>query len=290
MTPDDATRAGIPGQVAAALAEDVGAGDLTAQLIDPADTLAATVVCREEAVLCGTAWAEEVFRQIDPRVALRWHARDGDALSPQALLCELSGPSRALLTGERSALNFLQLLCATASATRRFVDAVAGTSATILDTRKTLPGLRLAQKYAVRCGGGSNHRTGLYDGILIKENHIAAAGSITAAVQAAHANRPPGVFVEVEVETLAELEEALAAGADYLLLYNFSLSLMRDAVSLTGGRARLEASGGVTLDAVRAIAATGVDCISVGALTKDVAAVDLSMRFSRPGTPVNRRR
>lgn len=279
MTPDPATLEAMQQQVALALEEDIGSGDLTAQLIAPDSTLSATIVCRDRAVLCGRAWADQVFRTLDPALALRWRAEDGDTLAADTLLCELTGPSRALLTGERTALNFLQLLSATATQTRRYVDAVAGTGAIVLDTRKTLPGLRLAQKYAVRCGGGNNHRTGLFDGILIKENHIAAASSITAAVQVAQANRPEGVFVEVEVENLEELREALTASADYILLDNFSLDAMREAVATTAGRARLEASGGVTLETVRAIAETGVDAISVGALTKDVTAVDLSMRF-----------
>ena len=282
MTPDPATRTAIAPQVADALAEDIGDGDLTAQLIDRDSRLCASILCREPAVLCGRAWVEEVFGQLDSRITLRWHAEDGAHLASGFTLCELEGPSRALLTGERTALNFLQLLSGTATVTRRFVTAVAGTNAAILDTRKTLPGLRLAQKYAVRCGGGSNHRRGLYDGILIKENHIAAAGSISTAIREAQACRPQGVFVEVEVEDLGELEQALAAAADYVLLDNFSLAQMRDAVVLTAGRARLEASGGVTLETVRSIADTGVDFISVGALTKDVLAVDLSMRFAGP--------
>ena len=268
----------IAAQVRAALAEDVGTGDRTAALI-PADAIGrAHVVCREAAVLSGTPWVDEVFRQIDPRVAIEWLAHDGDAIAPNQTLCRLNGPARSLLTGERAALNFLQTLSGTATLARRWADAVAGTGARILDTRKTIPGLRLAQKYAVTCGGCHNHRIGLYDAVLIKENHIAAAGSVTAALHAAIANAA-GLEIEIEVETLEQLREALVAGARRILLDNFPLERLREAVAIAAGRARLEASGGVTLDTVRAIAETGVDDISVGALTKDVRAVDLSMRF-----------
>lgn len=263
-----------------ALTEDVGAGDLTADLI-PANTWAeAQVITREEAVLCGAAWFEEVFRSLDKRVRVEWLARDGERLRANQILCTLEGPARALLTGERTALNFLQTLSGTATVTRRYVDAVQGTRAKILDTRKTLPGLRAAQKYAVRCGGGQNHRMGLYDAILIKENHIAAAGSVSAAVRAARAAAPGGTPVEVEVENLEQLKEALAAGTDRLLLDNFSLKRLREAVQETAGRAKLEASGGITFENLRAIAETGVDYISIGALTKHVRAVDLSLRFT----------
>jgi nicotinate-nucleotide pyrophosphorylase (carboxylating) len=262
-----------------ALAEDVGDGDRTAALIPATQANRGYVLTREDAVLCGTAWFDEVFRQLDARVRVAWEAKDGDAVKPKQILCRLDGPARAILTGERTALNFLQTLSATASAARRYVDAVRGTQATILDTRKTLPGLRRAQKYAVRCGGAHNHRVGLYDGILIKENHIAASGSITAAVRAARNDAPPGVFVEVEVETLAQLREALDAGAERVLLDNFTLDDIRTAVAATRGRAKLEVSGGVTLDNIRPLAETGVDYISVGALTKHVRAVDLSLRF-----------
>ena len=268
----------IAAQVRAALAEDVGTGDRTAALIPADATGRAHVVCREAAVLSGTAWVDEVFRQIDPRVAIGWLADDGDAIAPNQTLCRLNGPARSLLTGERAALNFLQTLSGTATLARRWADAVAGTGARILDTRKTIPGLRLAQKYAVTCGGCHNHRIGLYDAVLIKENHIAAAGSVTAALHAAVANAA-GLEIEIEVETLEQLREALAAGARRILLDNFPLERLREAVAIAAGRARLEASGGVTLDTVRAIAETGVDDISVGALTKDVRAVDLSMRF-----------
>ena len=272
--PDD-----IAETVRRALAEDVGAGDLTADLIPANIRAQAQVITREEAVLCGQAWFEEVFRSLDKRVRVEWLARDGERVRANQILCTLEGPARALLTGERTALNFLQTLSGTATVTRRYVDAVQGTRAQILDTRKTLPGLRGAQKYAVRCGGGQNHRMGLYDAILIKENHIAAAGSVSAAVRAARAAAPGGTTVEVEVENLEQLKEALAAGTDRLLLDNFSLKRLREAVHETAGRAKLEASGGITLENLRTIAETGVDYISIGALTKHVRAVDLSLRF-----------
>jgi nicotinate-nucleotide pyrophosphorylase (carboxylating) len=268
----------IAAQVRAALAEDVGTGDRTAALI-PADAIGrAHVLSREAAVLSGTPWVDEVFRQLDPRVAIDWLAHDGDAIVPDQILCRLKGPARSLLTGERAALNFLQTLSGTATLARRWADAVAGTGARILDTRKTIPGLRLAQKYAVTCGGCHNHRIGLYDAVLIKENHSAAAGSVASALRAAQA-QAAGLEIEIEVETLDQLREALAAGARRVLLDNFPLPRLREAVAIAAGQARLEASGGVTLDTVRAIAETGVDDISVGALTKDVRAVDLSMRF-----------
>ena len=265
--------------VHAALAEDVGTGDVTARLIPEDAGGRAHVISREHAVLCGSAWFNAVFQCLDESVQVHWEARDGDAVAPDQVLCRLEGPARALLTGERSALNFLQTLSGTATLARRYAEAVAGLPVRILDTRKTLPGLRLAQKYAVRTGGCHNHRTGLYDGILIKENHIAAAGSLTAAVQAARA-LGTGLDVEVEVEDLDQVREALDAGADILLLDNFSRADLVAAVALTAGRAKLEASGGVTLETVRAIAATGVDYVSVGGLTKDVHALDLSMRFA----------
>lgn len=269
----------IEDNVRRALEEDVGTGDLTAALI-PGDKLAhARLITRENAVLCGTAWANTVFRELDPRISLRWSAQDGDAISANQLLCQLEGPARALLTGERTALNFLQALSGTATAARRYVDAVRGTPAVILDTRKTIPGLRLAQKYAVRCGGARNHRIGLYDGILIKENHVAAAGSIGAAIRGAQAAAPADVFIEIEVESLGQLNEALAAGAKRILLDNFSLDEIRRAVGATRGLAQLEVSGNVTLETIRALAETGVDYISTGDITKNVRAVDLSMRF-----------
>ncbi|MFL6714659.1 MAG: carboxylating nicotinate-nucleotide diphosphorylase [Sulfurifustis sp.] len=269
----------IASAVRQALAEDIGSGDRTAALIPAAQTARARVVTREGAVLCGTGWFDEVCRQVDARIRVSWNASDGAAARADDVLCHAEGPARGLLTAERTALNFLQLLSGTATAARRYVDAVRGTRAVILDTRKTLPGLRRAQKYAVRCGGAENHRIGLYDGILIKENHIAAAGSITAAVRAARAGAPADVFVEVEVENLTALREAIDAGAERILLDNFELDGIRDAVAETAGRAKLEVSGGVTLANVRALAETGVDYISIGDITKNVRAVDLSMRF-----------
>lgn len=261
-----------------ALAEDIGSGDLTAALIDQRARASAQVVAREPAVLCGYAWFEETFRQLDQDVRFAWHAHDGDGISADQTVCRLEGLARALLTGERTALNFLQTLSGTATAARRYAEAVRGTSAVILDTRKTLPGLRRAQKYAVRVGGGANQRLALYDGILIKENHIAAAGGVGEALDAAFALNA-GVPVQVEVETLAQLETALARGAKSILLDNFTLDAMRDAVRVSNGDAVLEVSGGVNLDTVRAIAETGVDRISIGALTKDVRATDYSMRI-----------
>ena len=269
--------------VTAALQEDVGSGDLTAQLI-PADRAGrATVITREDAVLCGTAWFDEVFRQIDPRVRVTWSARDADRVRANQQLCTLEGAARSLLTGERNALNFLQMLSATATVTREYVDAVAGTKCRILDTRKTIPGLRVAQKYAVRCGGGMNYRIGLFDAILVKENHIAAAGSIASAV-AESRRLNSKVLLEVEVENLTQLREALDARVDRVLLDNFSLEQMREAVKVTrqhaNARTELEASGNLSLETLRAVAETGVDFISVGGLTKHVRAVDLSMRFT----------
>lgn len=266
----------IAATVQRALQEDIGSGDLTAHLIPENATANAELMTREDAVLCGAAWFDEVFRQLDPNVRCDWQAHDTETIHSGQLLCRLAGPARAILSGERCALNFLQTLSATATATHRYAEAVYGTKAVILDTRKTLPGLRRAQKYAVACGGGKNHRLGLYDAVLIKENHIAAAGSIRAALTQA---REAGAPVEIEIETLAQMHEALAAGADHLLLDNFDLAGLRAAVRETAGRAVLEASGSVTLDNVRAIAETGVDFISVGALTKHVHAVDLSLRF-----------
>lgn len=266
-----------------ALQEDIGTGDITSQLI-PVNTQAqAQVISRESAILCGTAWFDEVFRQLDSQVQVTWSVQEGEAIEPLQRLCQLSGPARALLTGERTALNFLQLLSGTATVAQRYVAAIKGTHTGILDTRKTLPGLRRAQKYAVRCGGGKNHRLGLYDAFLIKENHILAAGSITQAVMTArhHASHLP---IEVEVETLEQITEALQAGADILLLDNFNLNQLREAVIQVQGQAKLEASGGITLDAIRSIAETGVDYISIGAITKNVQAVDLSMRILSPGT------
>jgi len=273
----------LPEQVSRALREDIGPGDVTARLVPAAQTLRARIVCREAAILCGTPWAGEAFRQVEARIRVRWHAHDGDAVAAGAVVCELDGPARGILTAERTALNFLQLLSGTATATRQHVEAVAGTGCRILDTRKTIPGLRTAQKYAVRCGGGSNHRLGLYDMVLIKENHIAAAGSIGAAVAAAR-REAPGVRVEVETENLSELEQALAAGADVIMLDDFSLEDLRTAVARNRAHARpavLECSGGVSRAQLGTIAATGVDCISIGALTKHVRAIDLALRFEK---------
>lgn len=264
--------------VQTALAEDIGGGDVTAALIPDTAVARAVVISREAAVLCGMAWFDAVFAELDRRIAIDWHFSDGDDVGANTRLCTLRGPARAMLTGERTALNFLQTLSGTATTARRYAQAVAGTGTQILDTRKTLPGLRQAQKYATAIGGCVNHRHGLYDGILIKENHIAAAGSITAAVERAR-QQETRLPIEVEVESLDELHEALAAGADIVLLDNFDLAMLRDAVQINAGRATLEASGGISLDNVRSTAATGVDCISVGALTKHVRAVDLSMRF-----------
>jgi nicotinate-nucleotide pyrophosphorylase (carboxylating) len=266
--------------VLAALVEDIGGGDLTALLTSATRRSQGTVISREDAVLAGIAWFDSCFRRLDPLTVIRWHARDGEQIAAGQTLCEIEASTRALLTAERAALNFLQLLSATATATRRYVDAVAGTGARIVDTRKTLPGLRLAQKYAVTCGGGTNHRLGLYDGILIKENHIMAAGGVTAALTQARAIGRSDVFIQIEVETMEQLAEALDAEATMILLDNMDLTQMHQAVGLTAGRAELEASGGVSLETVRAIAETGVDRISIGGLTKNVRAIDLSLRHS----------
>ncbi|UCL88113.1 carboxylating nicotinate-nucleotide diphosphorylase [Pseudomonas sp. HS-18] len=269
----------IQANVRAALAEDVGSGDITAQLIPAERVASARIITRENATLAGTAWVDEVFRQVDPRVQVKWQVRDGEQVSADQTLFTLEGPARALLTGERSALNFLQLLSGTATRARQYADLVDGTGVKLLDTRKTLPGLRLAQKYAITCGGCHNHRIGLYDAFLIKENHIAACGGIAQAIAAAH-QIAPGKPVEIEVEDLDELRQALDAGADIVMLDELSLDDMRTAVALTAGRAKLEASGGITEATLRTIAETGVDYISIGTLTKDVKALDLSMRLS----------
>ncbi len=273
----------IAENVRAALAEDIGAGDLTAQLIPAAVPTTARVITREAMVVAGRPWFDACFEAMDPNCTLTWLVAEGEAVEAGALLVEVSGQARALLSAERPALNFLQTLSAIATQTRDYVDAVVGTRARILDTRKTLPGLRLASKYAVRMGGGENQRIGLFDGILIKENHIAAAGGIAAALTAARqlatSLATPSVSIQIEVESLAELEQALHAGASLILLDNFSTGMMREAVRLSAGRAELEASGGVDLHSVRDIAQTGVDRISVGALTKNIHAIDLSMRF-----------
>lgn len=270
----------IRAQVAAALQEDLRDGDLTAQLIPEYTQAHATIITRQDAVLCGTAWADACFKTLDENCSISWSVRDGEAIKAGHTLCKMTGNARALLTAERSALNFLQTLSAGATLTRTYVDLVAHTRAKIMDTRKTLPGLRIAQKYAVRMGGGINQRAGLFDGILIKENHIAAAGGIQPVLQQAFRFAPEGVPIQIEVETLAQLSEALAAGATLILLDNFTLPDMRAAVTLTAGRAQLEASGGINLQTVCAIAETGVDRISIGALTKDVRAIDFSMRFA----------
>jgi nicotinate-nucleotide pyrophosphorylase (carboxylating) len=268
--------------VALALAEDVGGGDLTTQLIPETAQASATIISRENAIICGQDWLNACFLQLDKNVQIKWHVNEGDKVAADQLLCEITGNARALLSAERCALNFLQTLSAVATQTREYVDAIAGTNALICDTRKTLPGLRLAQKYAVTVGGGANQRLALYDGILIKENHIAAAGGISAALQAAQllaSGAGEMITVQIEVENLAELQQALGAGATSILLDNFTLADMREAVRITNGRALLEASGNVNLETVRDIAETGVDRISIGALTKNIRAIDLSMRI-----------
>ncbi len=265
--------------VGTALTEDLGNGDLTAQLI-PADRITrATLIARETAILCGRPWFDACFTTLDSSIQITWHVEEGASFQADTTLCEITGNARAILSAERPALNFLQTLSATASITRRYVQEIVGTDAVIMDTRKTIPGLRLAQKYAVKIGGGENQRIGLFDGVLIKENHIAAAGSIAAALNAAKAQTPTGISIQIEVETLEELEQALNAGAQLILLDNFDLALLRTAVKLTNKRAILEASGGITLDNVRAIAQSGVDRISIGGLTKHVQAVDFSLRI-----------
>ncbi len=269
----------IERNVAAALAEDVGSGDLTAPLTPAGKIARAVVMCRQEAVICGQPWFEATIRSLDARATVAWLAAEGTQVAARTRICEVRGQARALLTAERVALNFLQTLSGVATITRRYVEAIAGTRARIVDTRKTLPGLRLAQKYAVRVGGGSNHRLGLYDAMLIKENHIAAAGGIRQAMSQARKLADTGAWIQVEVENLDQLREALDAGAIMILLDNMSPHRMREAVKIAGDRAELEASGGITLENVRAIAETGVHRISVGALTKDVKAADFSMRF-----------
>ncbi|WP_061539492.1 carboxylating nicotinate-nucleotide diphosphorylase [Collimonas fungivorans] len=275
---DAALQTAFDNNIRTAIAEDVGSGDLTGKLVPEQQMVKARVIVREQAVLCGAPWFEAVMRQLDERIRIDWSYAEGDLMSADSQVCLIDAPARALLTAERGALNFLQLLSGVASATRVYVNAIADTKAHILDTRKTLPGLRLAQKYAVRVGGGHNQRLALYDGILIKENHIAAAGGIAAAMQAAH-KLDADVTVQIEVENLVQLDEALSAGANSVLLDNFSLDAMRDAVKLTDGRALLEASGGINMDTVRAIAETGVDRISIGSLTKDIRATDYSLRI-----------
>jgi nicotinate-nucleotide pyrophosphorylase (carboxylating) len=271
----------IAAQVARALAEDIGTGDVTAALVPTGGAVCATLVTRDAMVLCGRAWVDETFRQLDTSIHVAWRANDCAQLQANSVLCEITGPARAILSGERCALNFLQTLSGTATTTRSYVRAVDGTGCVILDTRKTIPGLRLAQKYAVRCGGGRNHRMGLYDMVLVKENHIMAAGSITAAV-ANSRTLHPGIPVEIEVESLVEFAQALAARPDVIMLDEFSHADMRTAVAernAAGSSARIEASGGVNLDTIRAVAGTGIDYISVGALTKHLTAIDLSLRL-----------
>ena len=272
----------IEKNVSDALSEDLGAGDLTAALISGSATAAATIVTRESMVQAGSPWVDATYRRLDSKVEIEWLSQDGDSVPAAAKLARLHGPARALLSGERTALNFLQTLSATATVTAAYVEAVAGTKAKILDTRKTIPGLRLAQKYAVRCGGGANHRIGLFDAILIKENHILGAGGIEAAVEAAR-RLHPGLPVEIEVESLGEMRQALAAKAERLLLDNFTVEQLREAVAVNASEgdppSLLEASGGMKIQQTKAVAATGVDFISVGALTKNIAAIDLSMRF-----------
>ena len=282
MQIDDLLRENIRKNVAWALREDIGSGDMTGLLIDESISINATIITREPVTLAGQPWVDEVCRQLDPRIEIEWQLNEGESAASNAVLCIVSGPARSILTAERTALNFLQLLCATATVTAQYVKAVAGTDCRILDTRKTIPGLRLAQKYAVRCGGGYNHRVGLFDAILIKENHILSAGGIAPAIDAArklHANMP----VEIEVESIEEMREALAAKPERLLLDNFSVELLQQAVTINRAEgdppAELEASGGMTLDEIANVAATGVDYISAGALTKNIKAVDLSMRF-----------
>lgn len=261
-----------------ALKEDIGSGDITASLVPENLQATATVICRDQAIICGRAWFDACFERFDPEVKIDWQIKEPDSVSPDTLLCRLSGPARSLLTVERSALNFLQTLSAVATSTRAYVDVLGNSHTRILDTRKTLPGLRMAQKYAVACGGGKNHREGLYDALLIKENHIMAAGGISAAVQAGRKLHPDKTL-EVETEDLAELQEALAAGADIIMLDNFDLGMITEAVTLNAGRAKLEVSGNVVLENIHELAATGVDYISIGALTKNIQAIDLSMRI-----------
>ncbi|RKZ95642.1 MAG: carboxylating nicotinate-nucleotide diphosphorylase [Gammaproteobacteria bacterium] len=269
----------ITSQVKLALQEDIGQQDLTAELIPINSQATATLITREPATLCGKDWFNEVFLQLDPSITIDWNFTDGDRLSAESIICTLTGSARTLLTGERTAMNYIQTLSATATLVQLYTDQIRDLPVQILDTRKTIPGFRLAQKYAVRCGGGYNHRVGLFDGILIKENHISATGSIDAAVNKAQ-QLHPNIAIEVEVETLNELEQALSAQADIILLDNFDIPTLKQAVKINKGQAKLEASGGITIESIRPIAKTGIDRISIGALTKDIRAIDLSMRFS----------
>jgi nicotinate-nucleotide pyrophosphorylase (carboxylating) len=278
MIMDTDLRNDIRRAVKQALAEDVGSGDATASLVEETVRAHGSILPRETCVLCGCAWFDEVFRQLDARIEVQWHAHDGDHVAAKTVICDVRGPARSMLTGERTALNFLQTLSAVATKTHAYVQAVSGTHAAILDTRKTIPGLRLALKYAVKTGGGVNHRFGLYDGILIKENHITAAGGIVQVLARAREINDD-IPIQLEVESIEQLEQALASGTGLILLDNFTTECMAQAVTLTAGRAKLEASGGITLQNVREIAETGVDRISIGDLTKDITAIDLSMRF-----------
>lgn len=270
----------ITAQVKAVLTEDIGSGDITASLIPAGKMVKAQVITRESAIICGVPWVNEVFRQVDPTIIIDWKVRDGDAVTPEQIICSINGLARSILTAERCALNFLQTLSGTATVTRQYAEKLAGTQTQLLDTRKTIPGLRLAQKYAVRCGGGKNHRLGLYDAFLIKENHIMSCGSITAAITSARKNYPHKP-IEVEVENLLQLQEALAAKADMIMLDNFTLENMRAAVAMNNGQAKLEISGNVELNQLNKLAKLGVDYISVGALTKHLRAIDLSLRFCK---------
>jgi nicotinate-nucleotide pyrophosphorylase (carboxylating) len=278
MIMDTDLRNDIRRAVKQALAEDVGSGDATASLVEETVRAHGSILPRENCVLCGCAWFDEVFRQLDARIEVQWHAHDGDHVAAKTVICDVRGPARSMLTGERTALNFLQTLSAVATKTHAYVQAVSGTHAAILDTRKTIPGLRLALKFAVKIGGGVNHRFGLYDGILIKENHITAAGGIVQVLARAREINDD-IPIQLEVESIEQLEQALASGTGLILLDNFTTECMAQAVTLTAGRAKLEASGGITLRNVREIAETGVDRISIGDLTKDITAIDLSMRF-----------
>ncbi len=268
----------IQQQVKLALEEDVGSSDVTASLLDQNKTATAELVCREPAVLCGAGWFNEVFNQLDSSITINWRANDGDVIVGNQVLCTVQGPAHTILTGERTALNFLQTLSGTATLTRQYVDAIGESTAKLLDTRKTIPGLRLAQKYAVTCGGGQNHRIGLYDMILIKENHIISCGSIANAIRQV-SEKHPDLPLEIEVETLTELEEAMNAGAKRILLDNFDTATLKQAVEMTAGQAELEASGNITLENIAEIAKTGVDYISTGAITKHIKAIDLSLRI-----------
>ena len=272
-------RTEITRNVQSALSEDLGSGDLTASIIDQTAVASARLISRERAIFCGREWFNEVYNQLDPTIQTNWEVNDGETIRPDQMLCQVAGPARSLLSGERTALNFIQTLSGTASTTRTFVKAIEGTTTRILDTRKTLPGLRMAQKYAVSIGGGCNHRIGLFDGVLIKENHIQAAGSITRAVEIAARSATPGVLLEVEVENLTQLKEALSTSVSRILLDNFPRETLQQAVTLTQGKAELEASGNITLENVQSIARTGVDFISIGAITKHLQAIDFSLLF-----------